>query len=216
MNSYIGSVRRRESGFLVKLSRHASKIKNRFKRHDPMPSNLSDDKMHIEEKQDGFIKRLFKGKTEDEKKEIVEEIRNEPEPVIEKMKEIKEDYDTFEEVEEEVEHKKEGLFSKFKKLLKSKRKEEDEDVPVEQVEAVMHGHHASDAVHHEPTNETPKVTKVYEEVTDIHEAKDDLKKMSKLMLHIMQSLPKEEQHKIRESEEFHEYRELLDKYGFVR
>lgn len=216
MNSYIGGVRRRESGFLVKLSRHASKIKNRFKKHDPLPSNLSDDKVHIEEKKDGFIARLFKGKSDEEKKEIVEEIKNEPEEVVEKMKEIKEDYDTFEEVEEEVEHKKEGLFSKFKKLLKSKKKEENEDVPVEQVEAVMHGRHASDAVHHEHTNETPKVTKVYEEVTDIDEAKDDLKKMSKLMLHIMQSLPKEEQQKIKATDEFHEYRELLDKYGFVR
>jgi hypothetical protein len=197
MNRYIGQTRRKQSGLFQRVSQRFQNISRKLKKHDKLPENLTDDKIHVEEKKPGFFARLFKGKTEEEKEEITEEIEKKPEAVQEEMKEIAEDYEIMEEVEEDVKEKKEGLFTKFKKVLKGKPKHsDDEDVPVEQVQRVMEG---KPAVH-----------------VEHNEAHEDLKKISKITLHVVQMLPKEKQDEFKQSHEFAEYKAILEKHGLVK
>jgi hypothetical protein len=198
MNSYIGGVRRKESGLFHRISYRFSDISRKFKRQSTtLPEGLSEHKIHIEEEKPGFFARLFKGKTAKEQEEIEEEIEKKPEAVKEEMEEVAEDYETMDEVEKEVEKKKEGIFSRFMKIFKGSPKDDDEeDVPVEQVERVIAG---KPAVHVEPD-----------------EAREDLKKISKITLHVIQQLPKEKQDEFKQSPEFSEYKTILEKHGLVK
>lgn len=221
MNKYIRNVRSRDSGFFAKISQNVQRIKNKMKKHDPIPEDLTHDKIHIEEhKEPTFFKRVFNGKSQEQKEAIREEIREKPTEVKEEIQELREEYDTLNEVEHNVEKRKEGLFSKFKKLFKKKQSEEDENVPIEQVKAVIEGKHLSDvAEDKEEMHEMEEIAKkdhYTKEVNDIDEVKDDLKHMSKITLAILQHFPKEKQAQIKETQDFQEYKVLLEKYGFVK
>lgn len=197
MNSYIGSVRRKEYGILRRLSQRLANISRRFQKHsDALPEDLSEHKIHIEESKPGLFARLFKGKTIKEQEEVVEEIEKKSEAVQEKMEDTAEEYETLEEVEEDVKKKKEGIFSRFKKMLKGDSDDEEEDVPVEQVERVIAG---KPAVHVDPD-----------------EAREDLKKISKITLLVMQKLSHEKQDEFKKSDEFAEYKAILEKHGLVK
>ncbi len=199
MNKYIRVTRRKESGILQKLSNHFAKIHRKFKKHDhSLPENLSEHEIHIEEKKPNFFKRLLKGKSKQEQETIEEEVVSKPEAVQEKMEEVVEDYDTLNEVEKEVEHKKDGLFSKFKSMLKSKPKHAaDEDIPVEQIERVIEGKPAKHS-------------------DDPHELREDLKRISKITLSVIHDLDEEKQDAFKRSGEFHEYKTILEKHGLVK
>ena len=104
-------------------------------------------------------------------------------------------------------------------MFKRTSKKDEEDVPLDQVQAVMEGKHVADvAEEKEEMHEMEEIAKKdhYKDVDDIDEVKDDLKKMSKITLSIMQHFPKEKQAQIKDTQDFKEYKELLDKYGFVR
>ncbi len=199
MNRYISGVRSKDSGFLQKISQKMLKVSKRFKSKEQVPIDLSEHKVHIEEHKPGFFQRLFKGKTIKEQEDIEETMQEGSKEVKEKMEEAVEEYETLEEVEDNIEHKKEGMFQRFMNIFKSKpNAEESEDVPVEQVESVISGNPVS-ASHH-----------------DTSDIKDDLKRISKITLSVMQKLSPEQQEAFKRNPEFAEYKKILEKHGLVK
>lgn len=206
MDMYIGSRKSYQNKLAISVKGSISKAATRMRGTlgYSIPTNLSEHKIHIEEKNPSLFKRLFGKKTKQEKKEILDEINSEPEEIKEKIQGIADEYDTLQEVEDDIEQKKEGLFKKLANLLKTQPKEQ-KDIPVEKINQLI-GKDPDKAINIEND-------KLIQAIDDL---KSDIKIVSKIAYVVMDQLPSEEQKNFKNTKYFYDYKEILKKYGLIK
>ncbi|MBR9690094.1 hypothetical protein GOV08_00225 [Candidatus Woesearchaeota archaeon] len=195
MNKYITDLRRKEIVEKKKRGEIGRILRKIYKRNKAVPGGLSNYQVHVEEKKQGLLKRLFFGLTKKEKQDIAEEIKEEPEEVKEDLEEIKEEYDVLDAAEEEIEKKKEGLFVRFLKVLGFRGREQ--DIPVEEVEAAM-------------GREVVSAPQGFDEI------KGDLREIAKITVEMYQKMSRAKREDFKKSEEFERYKQILEKYDIAK
>ena len=192
MNNYLDKRKIEDETEVPKnVSTRWSRLKAKSKK---VPEGLNEYEVHVEEKRPGLLHRIFSFLSPNEQIEVAEEITNEPEEVKQQMEEIAKDYEELNNKEDQIEHQKEGLIQRFLRLLFPNKYD---DVPLYEVEATI-----------DP--ETKKETELRFE-----ESLEDIKKLSRITYFTISKLTKAKRDNFKVSEEFSEYKALLEKYKLV-